>query len=221
MWHDLWEYSKALGRQWLALMTGPVISLVLNALGILKVDVHPETAVFVCLIGIPLAGFFAWRADRRHEYDLGCDIEQVITGIVGGAVGATVVAGIRNMGAQTTLGDWSLEIVLPHRQVIRTKDQIMGWQQLTLGTPGNPQAQVFTRASDLMEQTIHTPIPAGGRVHGVAAFVVSGVDMALIVQRGTKVRLKYRDVREAEHSGEYLMTGRNMGPLAYFPGIGP
>jgi hypothetical protein len=155
----------------------------------------------------------------QGEYDLVSDIRQIVVGLAGGTVGVTMVAGVRNLGAPTILHGWSLKIVLPSHRVIEGS-QLVGWKQLTLGTAGKPEAQVFTKAHDLMEQTIHTPIPTGGQVSGVASFLVQGVDKALITQRGTNVRLTFLDVRGNEHTAEHLMTGQPGDAMAYIPGIG-
>jgi hypothetical protein len=159
------------------------------------------------------------------EYDLAAEITHVMTGDQGGqtgAIGVILFVTIRNMGAPTTLDTWQLDVTLPNGRRIAGVIGF-GWPDLHLDT-GTPQAagktMRLTREHDLMEQTLKNPIPTGSRVVGATPFLVRGVAKELVMQAGTKIRLRFRDIRGNDYVAEQRMTGSRSGAVPYVPGMG-
>jgi hypothetical protein len=63
MWRDLRLYGKALLRHWYSLAIGPA-SLGLTLLGT-RGHVTLGSAIAVLLVGVPVAGFLAWREEHH------------------------------------------------------------------------------------------------------------------------------------------------------------
>jgi hypothetical protein len=79
MWHDLVQYSKALGRRWYALAVGPA-SLALSLWGT-GGQISLWGAVELLLLGIPIAGFIAWREQYRHVVALEQRGDDIVVGL--------------------------------------------------------------------------------------------------------------------------------------------
>jgi hypothetical protein len=178
-----------------------------------------ETWIITGLIVLVLVILNGSYRAVHGEYDLLGNIQQVAIGNNPLGVGVILVVRIRNVGAPTIINDWSLEIETTNGRRIQGAI-LLDWPELTLGTDTNPRAMVFTKDKDLMERTIHTPISTGSQLFGVAAFVVQGVEKKIIQQEGTKILLRYKDVRENEHSATHVVRGEDTGAVAYLPGIG-
>jgi len=65
--HDVWQYLKALGKHWVGLIAArPIASLVLLLWSVfLKTNIPAGAFWVAALTGIPVAGFLAWREERR------------------------------------------------------------------------------------------------------------------------------------------------------------
>ncbi len=181
-----------------------------------------STWVIIALALLLLVLFEGSYRVRRGGQDLVGDIRRLVVGEAadGNGVGVSVVAQIRNLGPPTTLDGWSLQVVTPSGRTL-IGAYVAGWNEVRIHGPGS-QPEVYTREHDLMEQTIRQPLPNGSQVFGVAQFIIRGVSKEVASQLGTKVRLKFEDIRGNEYSMEMMMRAENIGRApSYIPGIGP
>lgn len=68
MLKDFRDYVVVLARHWLAYVTGSVVLTVIGLIPALQgKDTRPLALAMGLVLGIPVAGFFAWREERRRN----------------------------------------------------------------------------------------------------------------------------------------------------------
>jgi hypothetical protein len=81
---DVWNYVLALLRRWRAWVTS---SLIIAAFGwtpaLFGVHVPAQLVGLALLLGVPVAGFYAWREEHRRARDVGSKQQAAVDGLAG------------------------------------------------------------------------------------------------------------------------------------------
>lgn len=78
MWRDIGLYAKALVKHWTGLVTGAAVSLVLLVYSVFeKKELEPWQFLAIAGAGVVVAGFLAWREERRQVNTLGSSLAAV------------------------------------------------------------------------------------------------------------------------------------------------
>jgi hypothetical protein len=209
-------WFKAVVAWWIRSVGGSLVA-VFQICYALKYKEAPPTISW-CLLGLcfVIAGFLAWRDERKKVKDLThpalwAHIISVGIGNTSQGAGITILLQITNTGPPT-IADAFVAII---------NSKQFPTVHLLPGSKFSDEAGNVARISpaDMLYEKLRNPIPEGGRVSGFLFFIakgMSGSDLTATAKR-PEIAVRFRDATRKEYSAVSIGPGQTQ-PL-YEPGV--
>jgi hypothetical protein len=215
------SFFWAIWGHWLPFMTG-VFSLFAWVWSLVtKKNLSGKVFLVGAIFLMSYSGYLAW-VDERHrvgdqrkhideltQRNLEGEVKHFFVGVSGPSRDTAVfyyVVEVRNMGLSPSIADtWRLELSYPG-ETNRHKVPPVFFRPNEKITGDGPRGRIeFSGEDNLETKAAAGPIPAGGKVTGLASFALPGVARAggPPVPFGTRSFLSFLDVRKTNH----LCTG--------------
>ena len=233
---DLWLYFRAVLDQWVALMSGGIITVALALWErYQQKTISAKWYVAIIAFFVLLSMFLAWR-DRQLEVrkltqqliderkknnpDLGCSIEMISTGTDLNAEQpsfvVTLFIAVTNQGAPSIAHGWQLFIVMPD-QTLEVLPRHYGGTT-TLDLPGRSPL-VFTEDEFIYNKIGSNPLATGGMASGILMFKVTGVSKEEFNSLDPDLRLEFKDIAGRSYTVLHKHGEGIPGNLLYLPGV--
>ncbi len=203
---ELLLYLSAVARQWVAIVTGGVVSVIALVLGkFAGFEPPPYVWLVIFVLGLFVAFFLAWRNEHRAlllTQGISVILEQVVTGFTTEdereVAIAAVTAAISNRGSPAAVLGLRLTATPPGAS------PSAGYARRVVGSfaiafPGGSDYIVHGDES-LLERAQKQPIPTGGIVHGSMLYAFEDVAVATLAGPGVVFELIATDAYGNAHN---------------------
>ena len=200
---DFWRFVGAILHQWIILMSGGVVTVLVNVWERWKkTQVHFAKYIWIMALFIFLASFMAWKDEHikvlAHAPKAHCWIRQTQIGANNThGTGITFIMEVHNAGESTGLFDWELLTTLPTGESIKTT------------AVHNPSTAIMTGTTltNVLDSSNYLPfvyfsrtLEKGVGVEGWVHFDLLGIPAASL-PLGTRFFLSFEDA-----NGNRIMT---------------
>jgi hypothetical protein len=216
---DLREFLVAVMRQWIFLMSGIVSILITFWEKVKEFPIATRAFYGIAIACVFTAFYLAWR-DEHNKYkpEIKGEIDHTIYSSKPTQNISTILLfiSINNIGDQTSLDGWKLEIKFPGGEIYNTEPIIYG--------PGRIVFEGMKEELDVnnaLYAKAMNPIPKGAIIRGFLNFTIP-VYRPEDQWSGTQLKLSFKDVLNQEHYIiEELTADRKTTKIKFLPGLLP